>query len=141
MTREEIAEVVDRRRRAFEARDAIALASLYAETCVVESPTAGGAVTGRVAIAQVHETWLKAFPDAVTTFEEPLIDGNRVVQMITSVGTDTGQFLGLPPTGKPFRVRLVFLTTVRDHLIVHEQRVYDFTGMLVQIGVLKAKPA
>ncbi len=76
-----------------------------------------------------------------TTFEEPLIDGNRVVQMITSVGTDTGQFLGLPPTGKPFRVRVVFLTTVRDHLIVHEQRVYDFTGMLVQIGVLKAKPA
>jgi hypothetical protein len=30
---------------------------------------------------------------------------------------------------------------VADGLIVHERRIYDFTGMLVQIGVLKAKPA
>jgi steroid delta-isomerase-like uncharacterized protein len=141
VTREEIADVVNRRRRAMLNRDAIAVASLYAESCVLESPTAGGAVTGRAAIAQVHQTWFNAFPDVALTFDEPLIDGNRVVQTITSVGTDTGQFLGLPPTGKPFRVRIVFMTTVKDHLIVHEQRVFDFTGMLVQIGVLKAKPA
>ena len=25
--------------------------------------------------------------------------------------------------------------------VVHERRIYDFTGMLVQIGVLKARPA
>ena len=29
----------------------------------------------------------------------------------------------------------------RKWLITHERRIYDFTGMLVQIGVLKAKPA
>jgi hypothetical protein len=28
-----------------------------------------------------------------------------------------------------------------DGAVVHERRIYDFTGMLVQIGVLKAKPA
>jgi hypothetical protein len=34
----------------------------------------------------------------------------------------------------------VFLYELRDHHIVRERRIYDFTGLLVQIGVLKAKP-
>jgi hypothetical protein len=28
-----------------------------------------------------------------------------------------------------------------NHQIVHERRIYDFTGVLVQIGTLKARPA
>jgi len=36
---------------------------------------------------------------------------------------------------------VIILFTVRDEHILHERRVYDFTGLLVQIGVLKAKPA
>jgi hypothetical protein len=28
-----------------------------------------------------------------------------------------------------------------DGRIVHERRILDFTGVLVQVGVLKAKPA
>ena len=55
-------------------------------------------------------------------------------------GTDTGGFMGLPPTRKPFRVPMVMLCTVKDGYIVREQRIYDFTGMLMQIGLLKGKP-
>jgi len=29
---------------------------------------------------------------------------------------------------------------VTDRQIAHERRIYDFTGLLIQIGVLKAKP-
>jgi len=31
--------------------------------------------------------------------------------------------------------------TIRHGEIVHERRIFDFTGALVQIGVLRAKPA
>jgi hypothetical protein len=31
--------------------------------------------------------------------------------------------------------------TVADGLIASERRIYDFTGLLVQLGVLRAKPA
>ena len=141
MTREEISALLTRRRQAYERRDAFGLASLYSETGVVESPMAGSSVTGRAAITELFERWFKAFPDIVQTFEEPLIDGNRVVQTVRSEGTDRGEFLGLAPTGKPFNIRVVLVATTKDHQIVHEQRIYDFTGMLVQIGVLKAKPA
>ena len=30
--------------------------------------------------------------------------------------------------------------SLKDGAIVREQRIYDFTGMLIQIGLLKAKP-
>ena len=56
-------------------------------------------------------------------------------------GQDVGQFLGLAPTGKSFRVPGVFLYDLQDGQIVRERRIYDFTGVLIQIGLLKAKPA
>jgi hypothetical protein len=35
---------------------------------------------------------------------------------------------------------VIFLLEFRHGAIVRDRRVYDFTGFLVQIGVLKAKP-
>src|SRR6266542_5797521 len=130
MTRDEIGALLDKFHRAVQAHDAATLATLHAETCVMQSPTAGGSVTGRSAIGQFYETWFKGFPDLESTFEELLIDGDRVAQLLTMTGTDTGGFLGLPPTGKPFRIPMLFLCTVKDGLIVHSRTVYDFTGLL-----------
>ena len=70
-----------------------------------------------------------------------LIDGDSIAQILTIEGTDDGQFLGLPPTGKSFRVPAVFLYDLKDGQIARERRIYDFTGVLMQFGLLKAKPA
>jgi hypothetical protein len=35
---------------------------------------------------------------------------------------------------------VVFMYELKDRKIVRERRIYDFTGLLVQIGLLKAKP-
>ena len=69
------------------------------------------------------------------------LDGEMVVQIATLQGTDIGGFMGLPPSGKAFRVPAVFTYQLSSGKIVREQRIYDFTGVLVQIGTLKAKPA
>ena len=141
MTHEEIVALFDRRADAFSRRDVKALAGMHAATGVVESPMAGGSVTGPAAIAQLWEALFKAFPDATLTTEELVIDGDRVAQVATLAGTDAGGFLGLPASGKPFRVPVLILLTVSDQQIVSERRIYDFTGLLIQIGVLKAQPA
>jgi predicted ester cyclase len=73
--------------------------------------------------------------------EELVIEGDRAAEVTSAAGTDTGGFLGLPATGRPFHLPMVILYTFDGPTIVHERRIYDFTGMLVQIGVLKAKPA
>jgi steroid delta-isomerase-like uncharacterized protein len=140
MTREQITAFFARRQDAFARHDATALAAAHAANCVIESPWVG-TVSGREAIEQVYQHWFAAFPDVEFRGEELLIDGNRVAQIGKVVGTDMGGFMGLPPTGKPFKLSWVFLYTVNEHQIVHQQSIYDFTGMLVQIGILKAKPA
>ncbi len=43
-------------------------------------------------------------------------------------------------TRRAVSVPIVFFYEVRDGRIVRERRVYDFTGVLVQVGLLKAKP-
>ena len=141
MTRQEMEALLAQRTDAMTRHDASAMAQLYAKDCFLESPTAGGTVKGRRGVEDVSRAWFKGFPDAVWTTEELLIDGDRMVQIATATGTDTGGFLGLPPTGKPFRLPMVTIFTMKGQEIVHERRIYDFTGMLVQIGVLKAKPA
>jgi hypothetical protein len=55
-------------------------------------------------------------------------------------GTQAGDFCGLPPTGKRFEMRCSFLFDVTDSGISKEIRIYDFTGHLLRLGVLKAKP-
>jgi steroid delta-isomerase-like uncharacterized protein len=140
MTRDDIMALFARRRDAMLRRDAATLMADYAEDAVVESPAAG-TVKGRDANEQVWRAWWSAFPDQVNHDEELLVDGDRAALLATAAGTDLGGFMGLAPTGKPFRIPVVFLFTFDDRHIVHERRIYDFTGMLVQIGVLKAKPA
>ena len=141
MTRNEIASLVARCKAAFDRHDATALAAEHHETCVMDSPTAGGTVTGRDAVAQIYEAWFDGFPDVQISDDEVLIDGSRFAQRYTLTGTDTGGFLGMPATGKPFRVPLVWFCEVGDGGIVRSSAVYDFSGLLIQIGVLKAKLA
>lgn len=141
MTRDEIVSLSKRCQSALDRHDAAAIAAEHADECVMESPTAGGPVTGRDAIAGVYTAWFEGFPDLVITPEELLVDGDRLAQRFTLTGTDSGGFLGLPPTGKPLRVAVMWLCRMGEGQIVHSRFIYDFSGMLIQIGLLKAKPA
>lgn len=141
MTRQDVEDLFARRQEALTRRDAATAASLHSPDGVLDSPTAGGTVYGRRAIEEVYRAWFTAFPDVSFAPDEALlIDGDRVAQRLMTTGTDTGGFLGLPPTGKMFSVPLVVICKLADHHIVHERRIYDFTGLLIQIGVLKARP-
>jgi len=140
MTRDEIAAMFARREEAFEEMDAEALAADYADDAVIESPTAG-THQGPAAAAQALDAVFHAFADMTNRTESLLIDGNHVAQVLTLEGTNLGGLMGLPASGRHFRVPAVFLYELRGDKIVRERRIFDFTGMLVQIGVLKARPA
>jgi steroid delta-isomerase-like uncharacterized protein len=140
MTREEIATMFARREEAFNERDSASLAADYADDAVIESPTVG-IHQGPDAARQAYDAIFHAFADNVRRTEALVIDGDHVAQVLTIEGTNLGGLMGLPPSGKHFRMPAVFLYDLRGDRIVRERRIYDFTGMLVQIGVLKARPA
>jgi steroid delta-isomerase-like uncharacterized protein len=139
LTREELIALFDRRQEALDNMDASALSIDYADDCVVESPAAG-TLKGAVAVDRARRAWFEAFPDLKYQAERLVIDGAHVVQLMTIEGTDIGGFMGLP-SGKSFKAPAVFVYEFRDRKIVRETRIYDFTGVLIQIGLLKAKPA
>jgi steroid delta-isomerase-like uncharacterized protein len=140
MSREDMVALFKRRQDAYDDLDAAALAADYAEDAVIDSPS-GGVHTGREAAERTLRAVFSAFLDITIAVEELIIDGDRAAQVQSMEGTHIGDFLGLPPTGKRFSMSAVFFYEVRNGRIVRERRIYDFTGMLVQIGILKAKPA
>jgi len=140
MTRDQIVDLFERRLKATNEHDVESLADLYAADAVVESPL-GGTHQGRTAIESVIGAFFSALSDARVTQDELIIDGDRVVLVVTVSGTDNGGSMGTAPSGRPAQLPVVFVCHVANGLITHERRIYDFTGMLVQIGVLKAKPA
>jgi steroid delta-isomerase-like uncharacterized protein len=139
MTRDEMEALMIRWRTAFGNRDTDTLIATHAEDCVIESPTAGGTAKGRAAVARLYDAWFSAFPDLTVVPGDMLIDGDRAAHSMMLSGTHTGGFLGLPPTGKPFRVPLLLLVQAENGLITHTRPFYDFSGVLIQIGVLKVK--
>jgi len=141
MTRAEIVDVLERRADAWRRLDAETLVADYAEDAVIESPLAGGTTQGRDQIRQVFQTYFVAFPDLAMEVDEVLVDDQRAAVMATFTGTDRGGFMGMPATGRRVTIPVVFLYEFKDGKIVRDRRVYDFTGMLVQVGTLKAKPA
>ncbi len=139
MTRNEAQRFFDRRLDAWRRHDVETLALDHAEDCVLESPIAGS-VKGRAAIENVYRGFLTSFPDITMENSELVIEDGRVVQVVRISGTNKGGFMGLPPTGKRFSFPVVLIYTLRDGQITHERRIYDFTGFLMEIGVLKLKP-
>jgi len=139
MTREETIAFFKRRQEAYDDLDAAALAADYADDAVIESPLTGRH-SGREAVKALR-IMFDAFLDLTLTFDDLVIDGDKVATIHTAEGTHMQELLGLPPTGKTFRMSVALVHELKDRKIIRERRIYDFTGMLVQIGVLKARSA
>jgi steroid delta-isomerase-like uncharacterized protein len=141
MTRDEILGVRKGRTEAWRRLDVDALLADYAGDAVVESPLAGGSTQGVEQIRQVFQTYFTAFPDLGIEVVDMLIDDQRAAVLATFTGTDRGGFMGMPPTGRRITIPVAFLYEFKDGKIVRDRRMYDFTGLLIQVGTLKAKPA
>ena len=139
MTRDEIIAFFERRQGLYDDFDAAGLAADYADDVVVESPMSG-VHTGRNAAEQALRALFSAFLDLKIKTDALLVDDDRVAQFVTTEGTHISDFMGVPATNKVFRLPVAFMYQLKDRKIVRERRIYDFTGLLVQIGVLRAKP-
>jgi steroid delta-isomerase-like uncharacterized protein len=139
MTPDQIREFFARQDQLWRDRDAMGLAEGHTDDGTLESPIFR-TVTGGRNIAVSYTTLFDIFPDWAVETEELLIDGDRVAQPFTASATHEGEFMGLAGSGKRFTIQGVRLFKMRDGKIAHERRYYDFTGLLIQLGVLKGKP-
>jgi steroid delta-isomerase-like uncharacterized protein len=79
-----------------------------------------------------------AFPDIHFTIEEQLGEGDKVVTRWTATGTQQGEFVGIPATGKPVNVTAINIHRVSDGQIQEAWLNWDALGMLQQLGAIPA---
>jgi predicted ester cyclase len=125
---------------AWDARDAAALARDYTEDGTIVSPIFK-TVQGMDAILDSFHGLFEMFPDWQYIGQELLVDGDSLAQPFVVHATHTREFMGLEGTGRKFDIQGVRLFKMHEGLIAYERRYYDFTGFLIQLGVLRGKPA
>jgi steroid delta-isomerase-like uncharacterized protein len=134
MTREQARLLLRRHQDALNRHDIKALSALYDEHAVVESPMFD-TVRGRAAIERSFERLFELFPDYTIEMRDSLFiaEGERAAEFSAVTGTQTLELFGLPPTGQRVQYQAARLFTLADRLIVREQRVYDFRGVLERL--------
>jgi steroid delta-isomerase-like uncharacterized protein len=141
MANDNLAAFIDRHTAAWNRRDGGALAADHSEDGVILSPMFAR-VEGRPQILASYSAIFSVFPDWQLGYEDPICEGNRIAIPFSVKATHTGEFMGLPGTGKRCEFEGVSLFRLGDDLHIREERrVYDFTGVLTRLGVLRVRPA
>jgi steroid delta-isomerase-like uncharacterized protein len=140
MTGDEIRAFIDRHLRAWERQDVAALVADYCDDCELVSPLFQ-TVKGREGVEASWRDLYKSLGDWVFEVDDVIVDRDvdRAVLLVTVHATQRGEFLGVPATGRQSITRCAFVYVFENGRIKKETRLYDFTGTLVQLGVLKAK--
>jgi steroid delta-isomerase-like uncharacterized protein len=79
---------------------------------------------------------LTGFPDLTTTIEDLFVSGDKLAVTLIWRGTHTGEYGGVPATGKPVEVRDTAIWHFRDGKVAEILTLQDQFGMLKQIGYL-----
>jgi predicted ester cyclase len=79
---------------------------------------------------------LTGFPDLTTTIEDLFVSGDKLAVTLMWRGTHTGEYGGVPATGKPVEVRDTAIWHFRDGKVAEILTLQDQFGMLKQIGYL-----
>jgi steroid delta-isomerase-like uncharacterized protein len=81
------------------------------------------------------QAFAEAYPDARYTVDDMIAEGDRVVTKKTLTGTNTGEFAGMPATGKRVTLQFVDIMRVRDGKIVEHWLCLDQLSWLQQLGL------
>jgi predicted ester cyclase len=77
-------------------------------------------------------------PDLHVTVEDLIEEGDKVVCRNTVTGTHQGEYMGLPPTGKPVTYNEIFICRFAGGRIAEIWGVVDVFSQMKQLGMIPA---
>jgi steroid delta-isomerase-like uncharacterized protein len=95
-----------------------------------------GIPTGIEGAKAAHRMMLAGFPDYQTIIDDLIAEGDKVVARITMSGTNTGSFMGMPPSGKHVSFTGIYMARIANGKIVEHWGEEDGVSLLGQLGVL-----
>jgi predicted ester cyclase len=100
-------------------------------------PGAPGGLDGVKAVFGMFRT---AFPDVKFTITDMVGEDDIVATLVHGEGTNTGPFMGIPPSNLPAKWRSVGFFRIKGGKIVEHWGIPDMLGILIQIGVIPPPP-
>jgi len=85
---------------------------------------------------QAHKIGIAGMPDWHVTIEDLIAEGDKVAARITMTGTHTGDFVGIPPTGRRIKITGMYIARIANGKIVEHRGVEDAVGLLQQLGAM-----
>src|SRR4249920_820036 len=85
-------------------------------------------------VMDYYRTTRTAFPDQRHDNSRFHVSDDAVIVEFELLGTNLGEFHGLPPTGKAFRVPIIAVFFFEGEAIVNERIYFDSASLVRQIG-------
>lgn len=85
---------------------------------------------------QHHNMLWAAHSNIHTSIEDMIAEGDKVVMRFRWVGTHTGEFLGIPPTGKQITNTGIIIYRLAGGKIVDQWDEKDLLGVMQQLGIV-----
>ncbi len=102
-------------------------------------PLAPGQGHGPEGIKPLIRALMAAIPDVAITVHDAMSDGRgRLGVRAEITGTHTGEWFGIPATGRPFHVALHEFHRIENGRLTHTWHLEDWFGWLNQVGAWPA---
>lgn len=82
----------------------------------------------------IHLLW-KAFPDIKITFDDIIVERNKAAGKYYLAGTHKGEFVGLQPTDREFKVIGMTVFSFRDKKIIERWNLVDMISLMEQLKI------
>jgi predicted ester cyclase len=79
-----------------------------------------------------------AFPDSHLEFDDIVVQGDKLAARFTFSGTQKGELMGIPPTGRKVTFQGMRFFKFRGTKCIETWNLADMLSMMQQLGVIKA---
>ena len=135
MSAEENKAIQRRIYEAFSQGNLAVLDELIAPDVISHEERLPGMEPGLEGLKQSLTMFHSAFPNLTMTPEEIIAEGDMVAARIVVQGTNTGEFMGNPPTGKQINFAGFDINRFADGKLVEHWGLTDFPKLMQQLGV------
>jgi steroid delta-isomerase-like uncharacterized protein len=97
------------------------------------SYTWGPKGTDREGLRQAMTRMAQALSDVTFIIDDTITEGDRVAVRLTASATQTGELMGMPPTGRRYTIGEIHIFRIAGDRIVEHWHQYDQPGMMRQL--------
>jgi steroid delta-isomerase-like uncharacterized protein len=109
---------------------------LFADDFVATIVGAPEQIRGPQGFREFVVMYRTAFPDLRITVDEQFAEGETVVTRWTATGTNEGELMGIPATGKQATTAGININRISDGKLVEGWGLFDQLGLLQQLGAV-----